>query len=140
MHATLEKPIQIGELEQLLRRLQSVETTPKIDRLLQAIRDDELRLDFQPVVTMRPRALKKLEALVRWNHPTRGRISPNEFLPGAEANTTLIDALTEWVMGAAVKSYLILSEYGITFTIAINISTRNLHDLALPDRFQHMLS
>ncbi len=65
---------------------------PSADRLLEAIRDDELSLDFQPVVTRHPRTLKKLDALVRWDHPALGRIPPGDVLPGAEANTAVINA------------------------------------------------
>jgi EAL domain-containing protein (putative c-di-GMP-specific phosphodiesterase class I)/DNA-binding CsgD family transcriptional regulator len=136
---TLEKPLQIADLERVFSRLRSEEITLSTDRLMEAIRDDELSLDFQPVVTRHPRTLRKLEALVRWDHPTLGRVPPADFQPAAEASTAVIDALTEWVIAAAVESYQILGELGLSVPIAINISTRNLHDLTLPDRLEQQL-
>jgi EAL domain-containing protein (putative c-di-GMP-specific phosphodiesterase class I) len=73
--------------------------------ILEAIHNDELRLEFQPVVSRRPMTLKKLEALVRWEHPTIGCIPPDDFLPTAEADPEVIDALTGWVVGAALRAY-----------------------------------
>jgi EAL domain-containing protein (putative c-di-GMP-specific phosphodiesterase class I) len=137
--ATLAKPIRVEALEQVLERLQSARQPPSAEGLLAAIRNDELSLDFQPVVARRPRALKKLEALVRWNHPKLGRIAPSEFLHIAEANRNLIDALTDWVIGAAVKAYRALLEQGVNVPIAVNISTENLHDRTLPDRLAQRL-
>ncbi len=139
IEATLEKPVQVAELEQLFSRLKAAETIPSTDRLLEAIRDGELSLDFQPVVTRHPRTLKKLEALVRWDHPALGRLPPSDFLPGAEADTPVIDTVTEWVIGAFVEAYLILAELGIRVPIGVNISSQNLHDIALPDRFEQRL-
>jgi EAL domain-containing protein (putative c-di-GMP-specific phosphodiesterase class I)/DNA-binding NarL/FixJ family response regulator len=139
LEETMEKPLQVADLERVFSRLRSDENALSTDRLMKAICNDELSLDFQPVVTRHPRTLKKLEALVRWDHPTLGRVPPDSFLPDAEANPTVIDALTEWVIGAAVESYQILRELGLSVPIAINISTQNLHDLTLPDRLEQQL-
>jgi EAL domain-containing protein (putative c-di-GMP-specific phosphodiesterase class I) len=135
----LEKPLRVSEVEQVLERVRSVDQPLSAERLRQAIASGELRLDFQPVVTRNPRALKKLEALVRWDHPVVGRIPPGAFLPIAEDDRATIDALTDWVVGAAVSAYQILAEHGISVPLAINISTQNLHDLTLPDRLERQL-
>ena len=87
VEAVLQKPLRVGELEAVLRRVQTVGQSPSAERLLTAIANDELVLEFQPVVSRKPKLLKKLEALVRWEHPTAGRVSPAEFLPMAESNT-----------------------------------------------------
>ena len=113
IEAVLQKPLRVTELEAVMRRLQSVGQSPSAERLLAAIANDELRLEFQPVVCAKPKLLKKLEALVRWDHPSSGRISPGDFLPLAETNTGVIDALTDWVIGAAVEAYLVLAELGV---------------------------
>ena len=104
-----------------------------------AIADDELALDFQPVVSRHPKALKKLEALVRWDHPVTGQIPPGQFLPLAESDTAVIDALTDWVLGAAVDAYQVLRELGVSVPLAVNMSTQNLHDLSLPDRIEQRM-
>jgi EAL domain-containing protein (putative c-di-GMP-specific phosphodiesterase class I)/DNA-binding CsgD family transcriptional regulator len=137
--ATLPKPILVETLEQALQPLQAAWHLLSPDSLMAAIRSDALSLDFQPIVTRRPRALKNLEALVRWEHPTLGRIPPADFLPAAEADRRVIDALTDWVVGATVEAYLVLRELGVSVPIGVNISTQNLHDLSFPDRLAQRL-
>jgi EAL domain-containing protein (putative c-di-GMP-specific phosphodiesterase class I) len=132
---TLAKPIRIEELETVLTRLHSAaKEQPSNDRFLEAIRNDELSLEFQPIVSRKPDTLKKLEALVRWDHPTKGRIAPSDFLPAAESDTALMDALTDWVVDAALEAYQVLAKLGMIVPIAVNISSRSLHDSTLPDR------
>jgi EAL domain-containing protein (putative c-di-GMP-specific phosphodiesterase class I) len=139
VESVLEKPLRVADVEQVFERLRRVDQTLSAERLREAIADAELRLDFQPIVTRHPRALQKLEALVRWHHPVTGRIPPDAFLPAAEGDRATIDALTEWVVGAAVKVYQMLAELGISVPLAVNISTQNLHDLTLPDRLERCL-
>ncbi len=135
----LEKPLRVAELEQVLERLTSASQSFSAERLLRAIAKDELVLDFQPVVSRNPKALTKLEALVRWNHPVAGRIPPGEFLPAAERDTATMDSLTDWVVDAAVKAYKVLVELGVGVPLAVNIFPQNLHDLTLPDRLEQRL-
>ena len=137
--ATLSKPLEVETLEEVLQPLQSAWHLLSPQSLLAAIRDDALTLDFQPIVKRRPRTLNKLEALVRWDHPTLGRIPPADFLPAAETDRQVIDALTDWVIGATVDAYLVLRELGVCVPIGVNISTQNLHDLSLPDRLAQRL-
>ena len=139
VEAMLEKPLRVAELEQVLDRMQTAGQSPSAERLLSATANDELVLDFQPVVSRRPKALKKLEALVRWEHPTAGRLSPGSFLPLAESDTAVIDALTDWIVNAAVDAYQVLAELGVTVPIAVNMSALNLHDLTVPDRLEQRL-
>ena len=139
VEAVLAKPIRVAELEEVLRRLQHGVQPPTAERLLEAIRGGEMRLDFQPVVTRRPRTLKQLEALIRWDHPTQGLLLPGTFLQTAEANPAVIDAMTEWVVVATSHSYMFLAEHGVRVPIAVNISQQNLYDLTLPDRIEHRL-
>jgi EAL domain-containing protein (putative c-di-GMP-specific phosphodiesterase class I)/DNA-binding CsgD family transcriptional regulator len=128
----VEKPLRLDTLEQMLTRLRVGDEAITLPRLQQAIDRNELVLEFQPIVTRAPK-LEKLEALVRWNHPSRGRLPPADFLPMAEGDISSIDALTIWVLGAAIDAYAILSAQGIAVPISVNISPHNLHDLTLPD-------
>jgi EAL domain-containing protein (putative c-di-GMP-specific phosphodiesterase class I) len=139
VEAVLAKPIRVAELEEVFQRLQLGAQPPTSNCLLAAIGNGEMHLDFQPVVTRRPRAVKQLEALIRWNHSTRGLLLPEAFLPTAEADPAVIDAMTEWVIGAAAISYIFLAEHGVRVPIAVNISHQNLHDLGLPDRIEREL-
>lgn len=139
VECVLEKPLRVTELEEVFEHLRSAGESLSIERLLTGIANDELLLNFQPVVTRNPRTLRKLEALVRWEHPDLGRIPPNDFLPMAESNVAAMDALTNWVIVAAVEAYQVLVELGTGVPIAVNISPQNLHDLTLPDRLEQKL-
>jgi EAL domain-containing protein (putative c-di-GMP-specific phosphodiesterase class I)/DNA-binding NarL/FixJ family response regulator len=135
----LEKPLYVPELEQVCELLQSAERSLTGERLLEAIAGGELVLHFQPVVTRNPKALIKLEALVRWEHPILGEIPPGDFLPIAENNLTIIDTLTDWVIGSALEAYQVLAAHHLKVPLAVNISTQNLHDLTLPDRLEQRM-
>lgn len=138
--AALPKPIRVTSLEQILEQQRTIPRPLSGEGLLGAIRNHELTLEYQPIVSRRPKTLKKLEALLRWDHPTLGRVLPSEFLPIAEADKNVIDALTNWVIGDAVQAWRLLRERGVTTPIAVNVSTLNLHDLSFPDRIAGRLA
>jgi EAL domain-containing protein (putative c-di-GMP-specific phosphodiesterase class I)/CheY-like chemotaxis protein len=139
IEGALEKPLRLAELEQKLAGFQPRTQPLSAERLLAAIADDELFLEFQPIVTRHPPGLKKLEALVRWQHPGAGRIAPGDFLPMAEEQPEAINALTEWVLGAAMEAYKTLAEVGIKVPFAVNISALNLCDMTFPDRLERRM-
>src|SRR3954468_14172549 len=68
-----------------------------------AIERGEFRLEFQPVVRLGGGQGAGAEALIRWRHPRRGTIAPNEFLPLAE-QAGLIDGIGDFVLGEAVRA------------------------------------
>ncbi|HLM66340.1 MAG TPA: EAL domain-containing protein, partial [Longimicrobium sp.] len=70
--------------------------------LRRAIAHDELTLRFQPIVCLADGRLQGLEALVRWNHPVRGLLGPQAFLPVAEASGVIVE-LDRWVLAAAAR-------------------------------------
>src|SRR5579871_5276800 len=100
--------------------------------LARAITNDELRLDYQPKVNVTTGAVAGVEALVRWQHPTRGRIGPDSFIPLAE-RTGQIGELTRWVMRTAVKQWRRWHEIGLDMPVAVNFSGRNLDEIEFPD-------
>jgi len=135
----LAKPLRLEALETVLREVLATEEALTPERIRQAITDNELMLELQPIVRRHPRTLVKLEALVRWSHPVRGKLSPSAFLRVAEADVPTIDALTLWVVEASAKAFHILASRGVSVPLSMNVSARNLHDVRLPDRIETCL-
>jgi diguanylate cyclase (GGDEF)-like protein len=96
-----------------------------------AISLDELRLFYQPKSGPDGR-ITEVEALVRWQHPRRGLLAPDEFLPLAE-RTSIIKPLTAWVLTEAARQYAQWRAEGRDLQIAVNVSARNLVDDDLID-------
>lgn len=90
--------------------------------LRQAIRENQLLLHYQPQVNCASGVVTGVEALVRWQHPTRGLLMPDSFVPQAEA-CGLIDELGNWVMREAFSQWRAWADQGITgVTVAVNVS------------------
>jgi EAL domain-containing protein (putative c-di-GMP-specific phosphodiesterase class I) len=102
-----------------------------------AIERQSLHLAFQPKVAIGSGRLAGVEALARWDHPALGAIEPATFVPMAERFGS-IDALTEWVIGAALHQWREWREQGLTTNIAINISALSLRDVHFPDHLDRM--
>ena len=96
-------------------------------QLRRALASEELVLDYQPKLDLRSGTIVGFEALVRWNHPEHGLLSPDRFVPMAE-RTALIKPLTEWVLCTAVKQCTAWRRAGHDITVAVNVSPRNLLD------------
>lgn len=87
-----------------------------------AIINDEFELYYQPIIDLTTNQVSKAEALIRWNHPTRGMVPPFEFIYIAE-ETGFIKELGEWVARTAAKDLSDLHRLGATqFKISINVS------------------
>jgi diguanylate cyclase (GGDEF)-like protein len=93
--------------------------------LQRAITDGELRLHYQPAVNLKAGAGTYVEALVRWQHPQRGLLLPDSFIPLAE-ETAVIHPLTEWVLNEAVRQCAQWHLDGLEIKVAVNISPRSL--------------
>jgi diguanylate cyclase (GGDEF)-like protein len=107
--------------------------------LRKAVDNDELTLAYQPKVAMRGAGGEHYaEALVRWRHPTRGLVQPMEFIPFAE-QTGYIRAITQWVLAHAIAQCAEWRLDGLPMNVSINLSTRDLMDATLPDRFGALL-
>ncbi|MDE3113850.1 MAG: EAL domain-containing protein [Chloroflexota bacterium] len=100
--------------------------------LRQAIERGELRLDYQPEVDLRTAETVRVEALVRWMHPTRGLVAPLDFIPVVE-DTGLVGPLTRWVLTEATRQCRAWSDAGIAMPVAVNLSARSLLDPELVD-------
>ncbi len=103
-----------------------------------AIEREELLLHYQPKLHLGSGLGRSVEALVRWKHPTRGMISPAEFIPVAE-NTGLIHTLTPWVIRSALESARPWSADGLAIRAAVNLSAQNLNAPNLATTIAKML-
>lgn len=135
----LSKPIRFEELTEVFEDVLAISEPFTPERLMQAIADEELALDYQPIMTRVPHGLHQLEALVRWNHPVLGRLAPDRFIPQAEQSGEVIDALTEWVLRRVARDAVILQRAGRHVGFAINVSNRNLASLDFPDRMHKVI-
>jgi diguanylate cyclase (GGDEF)-like protein len=103
-----------------------------------AIEHDELILFYQPKISLKTRRIIGVEALVRWKHPSRGMIPPDQFILPAE-QTGLIHPLTQWVMAEGMRQCKAWREAGIDLAVSINLSARNLLDPKLPGQVAEQL-
>ncbi|GAA2520900.1 putative bifunctional diguanylate cyclase/phosphodiesterase [Winogradskya humida] len=101
--------------------------------------DDQIVVHYQPKVAVTDGRLVGVEALVRWEHPQRGRIAPDAFIPIAE-NTTLIRTLTTKVMTAAITQTRAWAANGLHIPVAVNLSARCLTDPDLPHQVLALLA
>jgi diguanylate cyclase (GGDEF)-like protein len=96
-----------------------------LSHLREAMLDDQLHVRYQPVVSAGDHRLVGFEALLRWDHPERGLLLPSEFIPIAE-RTSLIHALTRWVLLTSVRDASRWRQRGLDATVAVNISPVSL--------------
>ena len=93
-----------------------------INDLHNALADNQFSIHYQPIVDLSTGAINKAEALIRWQHPQRGLISPAEFIPVAE-ETGLINEIGEWVFHEAARQVAIWrASHNHAFQISINKS------------------
>lgn len=108
-------------------------SAPAFDRLTMirdlanALNRHEMFLQYQPKVHLRRQQIKSAEALVRWQHPTRGLIPPSDFIPSAEESRE-ISALTLWTLQQVITDQLQLAAAGHDLVLFINISGQLLGD------------
>ena len=109
--------------------------------LRRAVERDELRVHYQPIVTLRTGRIAGFEALVRWQHPELGLIQPDDFIPMAE-DTGLIVPIGIWVMGEACRQLRRLQEGAwcdADISIAVNLSVKQLAQPDLVERVAGVL-
>ena len=116
----------------------SSQTLSLLTELRQAVDRGELCLYLQPKLMLDTGRVGGAEALVRWAHPQRGLVPPMEFIPFAE-QTGFIRTLTMWVFEEAARQWLALQAQGIQLVLSVNLSTRDLLDPDLPQKFDALL-
>lgn len=103
-----------------------------------AARDAALQLWLQPKIHLKTRETIGFEALVRWQHPERGFISPADFIPFAE-RTGYIGIVTQWMLENTVKTLASWKDTYPNLSIAVNVSTVDLRDPEFPARVAQLL-
>jgi diguanylate cyclase (GGDEF)-like protein len=116
----------------------SAQNLSLLTELRQAVDEGQLRLFLQPKVDVASGALCGAEALVRWQHPTRGLVPPMAFIPFAE-QTGFIRQLTLWMFAEVARRQSALTAMGVA-RVAINLSTRDLLDTEFPDKLDALLA
>ena len=101
-----------------------------------ALKQDEFELHYQPLFDIATKSLIGYEALIRWNHPTKGMIMPNDFIPIAET-TGLIIQIGEWVLRTAL---LELRNWPDHLSVSVNLSPAQMHSANLLPTIVHALA
>ena len=110
-----------------------------VEEFRTALGNGELTCHYQPKVTLLDGTVASVEALVRWQHPTRGLLPPDEFLPMAE-RTGLMRPLTAVVLDLALTQAARWRAAGTPLTVAVNLSVSNLLDVDLPSDVSRLLA
>ncbi|HKE96095.1 MAG TPA: EAL domain-containing protein, partial [Povalibacter sp.] len=109
-----------------------------LSEIRSAVERDELRVHYQPKISLSCSAAAAVEALLRWQHPVRGFIPPAQFIPFAE-QTGYIKVLTRWVLEESIRQCGAWHARGITLKVSINLSARDLMNRELPDQIAVLL-
>ncbi len=144
---SLTKPFRLSQLTELLESLEikarchSPGTTiepPSAAELKQALENNELVVFFQPKISLNGDSKTAAEALVRWQHPEHGLLTPDYFIDTAEQHG-LIDQLTWVVLRQVMSQCSQWHDQGLGVQVAVNMSAHTLKDLNLPEQIGNML-
>jgi len=154
--STLSKPFKAKEFIALLKQTHAeciesfsqqdntppdIESNPEnatIEELKLALRKHQLEVYFQPQICINSSDLKGAEVLVRWQHPTRGLLLPEYFIPLAEKHQ-LMNLLTEEILMLAIKEYKKVLANNLDIKISINLSAQNISDLSMPEKLEALI-
>ncbi len=109
-----------------------------IGQVRPGLENREFILHYQPQVRLSDERAVGVEALVRWQHPERGLVMPDDFIPLVE-HTVLLRPLTYYVLDQALQQWHVWTRRGIEVEMAVNLSVRNLLDAQLPDHVAELL-
>ena len=110
-----------------------------LSELRNAIAKEELFLQYQPKICLATGKVTGVEALVRWKHPVRGLVPPDDFIPFAE-HTGIIGPLTYYILKRALVQVRGWVETGLHMPVSVNISARNLSDTNLVSQVKKLLT
>lgn len=136
----MRKPLRMEDLEVRLISSRVDSNAVTLDELKRAIEEYELLLHYQPILQRGTSnwTVSGMEALVRWQHPTRGLLYPAQFLPLVE-QAQLSMALTDYVLTEALRQVGHWHARGMQLRLAVNLAPRTVTDLDFPDRLTQVL-
>ena len=109
-----------------------------LDNIRVALNDEQFVLHYQPKVNMRTGEMVGVEALIRWQHPTQGLLSPAHFLPIIE-NHSLTVEVGKWVLDTAFKQMSAWQKQGLSVAVSVNINARQLREPHLSTQLKQLL-
>ena len=109
-----------------------------VGELRNAIEHNEFIVHYQPKVDLKNGEVRGVEALLRWDHPLRNMIPPDEFIPLAE-HTGLIEALTSYVLNESLRQIAAWRDDDLELKVAVNLSTRSLLNADFPEEVDKAL-
>jgi diguanylate cyclase (GGDEF)-like protein len=110
-----------------------------LGELRRAVEHDELRLYYQPKIELGTGRVAGAEVLLRWQHPTRGLLTPEDFIPFAE-QTGFIRWLTRWTLDHSMAQAAAWQRAGMALNLAVNISAEDIGDSRFDSRVASLLS
>lgn len=119
--------------------LNSVDRLRLLADLSTAVEAGQLRLVYQVQVDLRTGERVGVEALLRWDHPTRGAVPPDQFIPVAE-QSGLITPITAFVLDRALADLAAWRAQGRRLRLAVNVPARHLSDVTMPERLARALT
>ena len=135
----MSKPVPLETLEPLLVAHRQPELAEWAEELRRGIDNGEITAYYQPKLHVGSQRLVGFEALARWFHPTRGEISPDRFIPLAEA-TSLIAPITDLVLAHSVATCADWTAAGYDLSVAVNLSASVLTRDGFIDRLLQLLA
>ncbi len=147
---SLNKPIHLGKFQGIIQQYYASLGKPKYtnhakhtsgieaDELLYAIENEQMVLCYQPQIEISSDKPISCEALIRWQHPQKGLIFPDEFIPMTEENGWM-KLMTRWVIRNAVEQEQLWLDQGYGLPISVNISSDDITSLALPEQVSELL-
>ena len=135
--AALEKPLSIQTLNGFFDSVTSTTPQTSAGDHAQALSTGQFTLYYQPIIEISTRRVKGVEALARWNHPTRGLLLPDAFFEQI-TNDGLMQTFTDFAIKTSVEQAALWHQAGEKLTLAINITASSLLDLSLPDKIADM--
>lgn len=119
--------------------IEQAETLALVADLKQALPQGQFLMYIQPKIDITTRRALGGEALIRWVHPERGLLMPDQFIAIAE-QTGMISALTQWMLQRTCEALATFQKQGLRVSLSVNLTTRDLHDLQLAEQIAHLLS